>query len=357
MPEYIPSPQPPYGLAEQTVQLANQRKSNWEAVANGVSSLIGSALDAHQKTASNINPQQAQFLGINPAPMPPGYQGPQQGFTQAFPKGAPMPLVEKLLQEKTQRELQLNKNEAAATRDHTLATDAMLANYPKLAKLGFKAGDQVPNRFIAEQVTPAPASLGLRDEQFWAKQWVDAAKDMDVTKASSRTPLGVATINNQKSARATQLLNSKKAFTPQDLNLITTDLAAMMKGGSPDEELLRQQQYGNYYTQGVSLLQRLTSKPQDANLPEVKEHLKDVINGIVQVDNQVIKDHVDNVESGRADVIAKRPKDWEKLKSNVLKNIVEDKNGKKDPAARFSELEKSGLSEAAIYKKLHEEGY
>jgi hypothetical protein len=147
---------------------------------------------------------------------------------------------------------------------------------------------------------------------------------MDLTKASSRTPLGVAVTNNMKAGRAMKLLNQKGLYTPQDQSLVTTDLTAMMKGGSPDEELLRQQQYGNLYTSGVSLLQRITSKPQDLNLPDIRQHLRDVVKGIIEVDNQSIKDHVDTVESGRADVISKRPKDWETLKAKALKHVRDD---------------------------------
>lgn len=174
----------------------------------------------------------------------------------------------------------------------------------------------------AGQNRPVSASLGLRDNQFWQKQWVDTGKDMDISKASSRTPLGVAATNNVKSQRALKLLNSDKTFTPQDLNLVTTDVSSIMKGGSPDEQLLRQQQYGTYYGNGIQLLQQITANPRNLNVPGIRQHLKDVIEGVIGVDNGVINDHINSIESTRADVISRRPKDWENLKNKVLANTI-----------------------------------
>lgn len=165
---------------------------------------------------------------------------------------------------------------------------------------------------------PVSQSLGLRDNQFWEKQWVDTGKEMNISKASSRTPLGVAVTNNVRSQRASKLLNSSGTFTPQDLNLITTDISAIMKGGSPDEQLLRQQQYGSFYANGINLLQKITANPQNLNVPEVRQHLRDVVNGVISVDNGVIQDHVSNIESQRKDVISRRPNDWAKLKEKAL---------------------------------------
>lgn len=334
--EFLPTPQMPTGLAEMVAKLISERGGAWGALAQNLGQDIGGGLAARgEQMRGMISPELANRLIPPPGTLPPGTSGPQPA--PLFNKPQPMTFVEQISKQReaeslnkmtTERMIGLQgiRGDQAAAKDHTSATDELLKNSPKLAKMGFQVGDQVPNRFISEQTTPPKASLGLRDEQFWQKQWVDTAKDMDLSKASSRTPLGVATTNNMKAGRALKLLDSNKTFTPQDMSLITTDLTAMMKGGSPDEELLRQQQYGNLQTSGVQLLQKILSKPENLNTPEVKQHLREIIKGIVEVDNGVIRGHIDNIESGRADVIAKRPKDWEKLKAKALSKIEDNKD-------------------------------
>lgn len=345
MPEYFPAANisAAAALAEQANQMRSQQPSPWAALLQSFAPSVEKYGENRAKyLQGTATPQQVQAMGLKLSPvtqpLPKGQQGPPQTVpgASAFPGGRiPMTLVEQMQHNRelellnkmtTQRALDVQglKGQQAEVKDHTPATADMLKNYPKISKMGFQEGDLVPNRFISDQSKPAPQALNVRDSQFWEKQWVDTGKDMDTSKASSRTPLGVATTNNQKAGRAMKLLNSKGTFTPQDQSLVTTDLTAMMKGGSPDEELLRQQQYGNLYTDAVTLLQRVTSSPQDLNLPEVRQHLGDIVKGIVQVDNQVIQGHVENVESTRADVIAKRPKDWEKLKGKTLKYVLND---------------------------------
>ena len=124
-----------------------------------------------------------------------------------------------------------------------------------------------------------------------------------------------------KAGRGIKLLNSDKMYTPQDESLVTTDLTAIMKGGSPDEELLRQQQYGSLYKRGTELLQKITGNPKNLNDMEVRAHLRDVINGVKEIDNDVIKNHIDSLESTYADTIANHPKQWDAYKAKQLKFV------------------------------------
>lgn len=359
MPDFFPTPQLPTGLAELTAKLMAEQGGAWGDLAKNLGKDVGGFVH-NLRNPTMLTPEQANALatghvpsGNIPAPMPSIDTEQANALSRknggqpvdaspvfdpkVFPHGVPLSLVEQISKQREQEALvkmttermmgvQGIKREQAAEKDHTPATAEMLKNYPKIAKMGFEEGMLVPNKFISEQSAPLKASLGIRDEQFWQKQWVDTAKDMDISKASSRTPLGVATTNNMKAGRALKLLDSKKTFTPQDMSLITTDLTSMMKGGSPDEELLRQQQYGNLQTSGIALLQQILSKPENLNTPEVKQHLREIIKGIVEVDNGVIRGHIDSIESGRADIIAKRPKDWEKLKAKALSKIEDNKD-------------------------------
>lgn len=191
-----------------------------------------------------------------------------------------------------------------------------------------------------KQKPAGPTGNGsLKDQQFWEKAWVDTGKDMDLQKASSRTPLGMAVTNNMKQSRGVALLDSKNTYTPQDESLITSDLTAIMKGGSPDEELLRSQQYGSYYKDGVNLLQRITGNPQMLNDPKVKAHLRDVMQGIKKIDNDAIENHIASVELTRADVIKRRPQDWQKLKDRQLDFIRN--GGQGASATRYSDPTKA----------------
>lgn len=287
--------------------------------------------------ARRATPQEVQAYRAQKAAAPPAGAGapPQGGAPMGGLAGGAVPHdIAYSMISQAMKERQAEEGRAATERRTTVPVNAtLLKNYPKLAKMGYQQGDVIPQSVFDAMSGQSNkgASLGLRDEQFWEKQWVDTGKELDVTKATSRQPLGIAVTNNQKAGRAMKLLDSKKTFTPQDLSLITTDLTAMMKGGSPDEELLRQQQYPSYYQSGVNLLQRITNKPQELNSPEVKQHLREIVQGIVEVDNQVIRDHVDSVESSRSDVIARRPKDWEQAKAKALKHVLEDKKeGKGD---------------------------
>lgn len=197
----------------------------------------------------------------------------------------------------------------------------MLANFPTLAKMGYKPGDVVPVT-ILNQHTHSDLNLGEKSAQFDERQWVKLGQEANLQEASSRKPLGVAVLNNMKAGRGMKLImDPTRQYTPQDESLITTDLTSIMKGGSPDEELLRQQQYGSYYKSGIQLLQKITGNPQSLNDPDIKAHLRDVIQGIREIDNEAIKNHFDALESQYMDAIKRRPDAWDKLKAKQLKFI------------------------------------
>lgn len=340
MPDFFPAPQLPQGLAEEVLRLASQRGQNnpWVAALQAASQTAQGYASGRQRSAENfMTPQQANSLAPAPGMLPSGVAGPQPRptFDPAQFKRVPVSLVEQMSKQReaealnrmtTERMIGVQGIKGNQSMD---AKDLQAQHAKELEDLKAKHAQELAGIKGTISKDAKAQTLNVRDQQFWEKQWVDTGKDMDLGKASSRSPLGVAVSNNMKAGRALKLLDAKLKdqkykFTPQDLSLITTDLTAMMKGGSPDEELLRQQQYGNISSQATGLIQRLSSSPQDLNVPEVKQHLRDIIKSIVEVDNQVINDHVSSVESTRADVIGKRPKDWEKIKAKALSHVQEE---------------------------------
>lgn len=321
--EFIPRQQLPTGLAEQLLRMKSQEPDPTSALYNTIGKLAGDVSQSYiamkQRQGAEkirqegiaretLTPEKAKYMGLDsnvPSGMPVSYGEKMAGLKQ---QGAEK---EKLGMISVTQEM-IDKNEAAK-------------------KAGVIPGDY-PKSFAEKMFTaqkPPSASVGLRDEQFYKKQWVDTAKEMDLSKASSRTPLGQAVTNNMKSMRGMKLLDTKGKFTPEDKSLVVTDLAAMMKQGAPDIELIRSQNYGSLYENFKELQQKITANPQNLDIPEIRQHLKEVINGIIEVDNNIIKGHVDNIESGRSDVIAKRPEDWKKLKEKTLSSIHTGGSGPK----------------------------
>ncbi len=365
MPEYLPALNLPTGMAEKLIDAKSRINDPWAALAQNLGQTVNQSIGQYAARKANAPLTPEQIAAVQKGQVPTGLTR-EQGLSLAEKQAASraalgktiVPVTDSVREvyklaghtlnpEDTQvsaREFDaFSKLAQGSVKDHTAATADLLKNYPGLAKMGYQEGDRIPNRFISEQSKPTTGA-SLKDAQFKERNWINLGKELDLSKASSRTPLGVAVTNNQKAGRAMDLLNRKGTYTPQDQSLITTDLTAMMKGGSPDEELLRQQQYGSLYSNGVSLLQRISSSPQDLNVPEVRQHLKEVIQGIVKVDNQAIKGHLESLEDTYQDVIKARPKDWEKAKAKAYKAIHEDSasstSGGPDDAALQSAIDK-----------------
>lgn len=367
--DFIPQAQLPYGMAEQLIRLKSQSGDAWAALAQNLGqSIAGGIRQRAQREQGSLTPEQLDAIRSYTT-QPSGRQIPGQngdpGITigqsanqpldkSMFPRGIPQPgmqLIEQANKNREQEALakmttdrimgaQGLKNDAASNKLNIPVTDAARTLFQKaglpLAEdaktIRHEDYDAALKKVLGQDKgAAAKSSVGLRDEQYWRKAWVNAGKDMDLNSSSSRTPLGVAVRNNMSGGRAMKLLegNRDTPFTPQDQSLITTDIAAIMKGASPDEELLRQQQYPSLYKSGVELLQKITGKPQELNNPEVKKHLAEVVRGIVDVDNKVIQDHVDSMESKHQDVREKRPKDWEVMKAKALKNVVAESKSAK----------------------------
>jgi hypothetical protein len=159
-------------------------------------------------------------------------------------------------------------------------------------------------------------------QQFDDRQWERAGKALNGLTAPSRTALGVATSNNMKADRALKIINNPDA-TPQDIQgLVNTDIAAVMKGGVPDEQLAKSTQYNNLKTSWAKLVETVTSNPSAANTPGVVNHLRGIVNELKDIDNQVIDRNAGINKNIFKRIATADPQRWNDLVSSTTQGAV-----------------------------------
>ena len=126
--------------------------------------------------------------------------------------------------------------------------------------------------------------------------------------ASSRAVLGVAGTSNMRADRALQLL--KPGMTPEDKDMVITDLQGVMKGGTPDEIQLKQGMYGSMYQNAVKLYEFVASHPEALDTPDTISRLKDTVSTLKEVDNKVISDNLGIAASAAKNWIKRNPDQW-----------------------------------------------
>lgn len=126
-----------------------------------------------------------------------------------------------------------------------------------------------------------------------AKEWTEAQWDKFDTKvnalnASSRKSIGQSGNANIRAERAWDMLSAPDIVKdPLALSLAITDIMGIMKGGAPDEVQLKEG-YKNIETYLANSKQKLTSTPTEVNAPGVVAQLKNMIKGLIDIDNKVI---------------------------------------------------------------------
>lgn len=172
MPDYIPPISLPTGLAEEAMRLRSQQGAPWARLAASLGQDVGGIGEAiaqkiNQQRQNAITPEQMKGLqqfAVAPAPI----SGEKQTFqgsidpTKNLNPAQRQFLVDTMSQERTEKRmmaLQGLKGQQGLVKDHTLATEELIKNYPAIKKMGFQAGDMVPNRFISDQAKPKPNSM------------------------------------------------------------------------------------------------------------------------------------------------------------------------------------------------------
>lgn len=383
MPDYFPNVQLPTGLTEAIAQLIHQQGQAWGNAFSGFGQNLGQGLAGYsqnkmlQKQNAPIPVNAYRALAGLPALQP--SDAANDPLTQMYGKtGVPrdiakegMSLAERMAsaKEATTRALGVQglRNESLEIKDHTRATPELIKNYPTIGKMGFQEGDLVPNRFIqVQEKSEADKGLALEKQKTASaaklqkeadsdqKQWVNITRLTDPAVATRGSLLGIFGQNNARANRALSVLNDPNK-TPQDKAFAITDLAGIMQGGSPHEIALKQQNYGTLGDQLSKWSTYLTGNPMAINQPGIIDHLKKLIDGVKQVDNQGIEDNLKTIElnPGVSQMIQKNPQKWLDYRNKILNNV---KDIHVTPQERYSELEKMGLKEDAIYKQMHLEG-
>ena len=148
------------------------------------------------------------------------------------------------------------------------------------------------------------------------KRWDQIVKDTDPYKASSRSALGIATIGNQRANRAIPVLQNPNA-TNQDINTAIADISGIFQGGVPTESGIHEQEYNTLAKKIADMKTYITGAPSAPAVPEVKQHLLELVNTLKQINNSSIKDQLDYVETSHPDLISKNRDAWTKLRQRI----------------------------------------
>lgn len=149
-----------------------------------------------------------------------------------------------------------------------------------------------------------------------AKRWDAIIKDTDPYKASSRSPLGMATIGNLKADHVIPILQNPNA-TNQDINASLAALDTVFQGGAATQSGIHSQEYNTIQSKLANFKTLLSSQPQAVATPEIKQHIIGLLQGLKEVNKATIKDQLDFVEAAHPDLIRKNVDAWKNVRSRI----------------------------------------
>lgn len=155
-----------------------------------------------------------------------------------------------------------------------------------------------------------------KQDQMDRKRWDSIIKDTNPYKASSRSALGMAVIGNQRASRAVPVLQNPNA-TNQDINTAIADISGIFQGGVPTESGMHEQEYKTWLGKLSDLKTLVSGTPSAPAIPEIKQHLIDLIGELKNVNNQTIKDQLDYTETAYPDLIQKNNVAWQGLRKRI----------------------------------------
>ena len=137
-------------------------------------------------------------------------------------------------------------------------------------------------------VKAGSAGLDFQKVKWTEDQWQKLAKFTDPLTQPSRLALGQSGTANVRAGRAIDLLTNKDITKDSYVyNLVNTDVQGVMKGATPDQEQLKEG-YKTGQQQLAALWTKISSNPTAVNQPGVKSQLINILNGLRDIDNQVI---------------------------------------------------------------------
>lgn len=339
MPEFLPTPQMPTGLADETLRLAAARGENspWAALAKAAAQIGNTAGQATLDKRKLLTPEQQVAMGLtSPAPGPaqPGQPAPTMSMP-AFNKGMPMSLAENMLQRKTQEDVSRETTSrimgAQGLRDKEKNTEDMVPltaeTRATLKKRGIVLPDSIQSvhrSLLAAETKPAPtggAGSGIQMDKFVQTEMDKANKAVNPLNATRGTALGNAGMMLTRIGTAKETLADPN-ITPQQLAAVTTDLAGIVQMGTPHELGIKDQDYSTWWTKANALAGRIKNKPEEAQSPETVKKLKELVNGYEKVYNGLVQKNLD-AHKKSVQSIAKKYPDYKSSYDALEKDIRE----------------------------------
>jgi hypothetical protein len=158
-----------------------------------------------------------------------------------------------------------------------------------------------------------------QEDQFDAKMLERIGKAVNVLSTGSKLVVTLAAKANMQSDRAMQVLINPKATNEDIQGLAVTDIAALMKGGVPDKELIKSNTYNSLSKKFSDVMTFITATPQAANTPAIRQKLIEVVKGLKQIDNKIIQDNLGIEAVVYEPFIKRHPDTWQRLTEAVGK--------------------------------------
>lgn len=165
----------------------------------------------------------------------------------------------------------------------------------------------------------AGIQLSQKQNQFDETQWPKLMDKINPLKQSSRSVLGVAASSNMRADRALSILKDPKTTANEIKSLVDTDILAIMKGGVPDAEQLKNGLIKTFGADMQEKLQYMSSNPQEFNNPAVRKRLIDITTGLKAIDNKIIEDAIGIGGASYIPLINRHPDWWAQATKAVTK--------------------------------------
>lgn len=338
MPEYAPQISLPSGLAETLMAERARRQTPFAQLAGSIGGGLSDVISAYAKhKAETLDPKQAEAISayvknqFGPQQTP-NLMGSQNPLTigQNSPPSLPTNM-NPAAREFLGQQMSLGERMAAA-KEATARAQSVAGMRGEQAKtledLKYRHKQELEAWKSAHPSESKTRSTDLQEE----KMWEQANRVVNPNSAPRGSLLGTAGLLNARADRALETLKDPK-ITPQQIQMVVTDIAGIMHGGSPDEVEIKSQNYGTYWTSFESLLGKIQNKPKEAGSPETVKTLTSIVKGLKQIDNKIIKNNLDIVENSHSGLFKKDPERWKKIKEQVMKTtqgVTEQDAGKYD---------------------------
>lgn len=235
-----------------------------------------------------------------------------------------------------------NSDVSKGARALILQFEPKLRNLPEFDKMSAKDVKDFADHFLETEArveaskanrqytqTLKQGQIDNQKQQFNAREEDKIGKEVNALSTNSRSALGLAGRNLIAADRALGVLDMK-TVTPQDLNSVSADISGIISG-TPTVSGTRHQEYNTLAKSASGFWQTLTSNPTDVNAPQIKQHLKDVIQKMRDISTDTINKNMEAVKSAHPTFVKNNPTYFE----NIAKTYS-DQLGQPSPAAGAS---------------------